>query len=192
MALPLDATQFERVQKERLIIRNFQCRGNSPYCHRVNQNAQGTYKQSILHRDLDVKRKVRSKREGTSLDAMALELQERKRITVEDLRHVKLERIKLGLTRQNNQWTRALWQCRFLSDKELGILYRYFFNGQAERTCKIGLDRMKRVYERWNRDLPVHHKFQVKLLFSKQANLKSEFFKATKEWLGKEPKLLGT
>ena len=50
----------------------------------------------------------------------------------------------------------------------------------------------KRVYEKWNRDLPVHHKFQVKLLFSRHADLKGEFFKATKEWLGKDPKLLGT
>ena len=95
MALPLGTTKFERVQKESLIIRNFQCRGNSPYCHRVNQNAEGIYKQSLLLRDLDGKKKVRSKREGTSLDALALELRQQRRITLDDVRHVKLERIKL-------------------------------------------------------------------------------------------------
>ena len=49
----------------------------------------------------------------------------------------------------------------------------------------------KRVYEKWNRDLPVHHKFQVKLPFSRHADLKGEFFKTTKEWLRKEPTLVG-
>lgn len=126
------------------------------------------------------------------MDKLTLEPKGQRRITVQDLRQVKLERIKLERQRQNNQWTRALWQCRYLSNEELGQLHRYFFNCQAERACRIALERMKRVYEQHNRDLPRHYKFQVKLPYSKTIDLKQHFIENTWDWLKKERSLVGS
>ena len=105
---------------------------------------------------------------------------------------MRVERIKLGLTRQMSQWKRAAKQARYLTNDELRRIYNFFHGNQGDRTCRIGLERLEQVYKDWNRQLPKHYKFQVRVPYSTTVNIRTVLFQEIKDWLKGKQQLRNT
>ena len=122
-SLPRNSYKMDRLKVERELIRTFQPRGNAPYCHRIGQTSQGTDKLTTYVKPTLARKPLRCKRIGLPLQQLPQQCLRAATIqTFRDHQLHRIEHIRTGLMRQENQAKRAMKKARTLTNKELDTI----------------------------------------------------------------------